>query len=162
MLFTDEIWRPVPGSEGAYEVSSMGRVRNQAGRLLSQSIRKRGVPYRTVLLRSALGGVRRTVHGLVLHAFKGQRPVGLIARHLNGDASNNRDDNLNWGTVAENVADRAAHVTENAGERNHKAKLTRTQVDEIRSSHAKQSVLAQLYAVSQGNISSIRSGRIWK
>lgn len=47
----------------------------------------------------------RYVHHLVLEAFVGPRPPGMEACHFDGNAQNNRLENLRWGTSAENKAD---------------------------------------------------------
>lgn len=89
-----------------YEVSSHGRVRNRkTGRVLK--------PMWTGLKRKQYATVRfgkgssadRKVHHLVLEAFVGPRPPGGIARHLDDDATNNRADNLRWGSYGDNSAD---------------------------------------------------------
>ena len=49
------------------------------------------------------------LHRLVLEAFAGLRPQGMVCRHLDGNKWNNRQSNLQWGTPAENAADRALH-----------------------------------------------------
>lgn len=120
---TEERWLPVPGHEGAYEVSDMGRVRS-VGRRVRLFTRwgteaTRGVPPR--LLRPgrmtksghvsvAIGKHNsQCVHTLVLLAFVGPRPAGMEARHLNGNASDNRLENLRYGTRAENVQDMVRH-----------------------------------------------------
>ena len=33
-----EIWKDIPGYDGKYQASSLGRVRNRKGRILRQSI----------------------------------------------------------------------------------------------------------------------------
>lgn len=74
----------------------------------------------------------RYVHHLVLNAFVGPCPPGLECRHKDGDPSNNRLDNLAWGTRAENMADRVDHGTSNRGERHGNARLSEMVVVEIR------------------------------
>lgn len=121
MVSSMEEWRSVPEWE-YYEVSSLGRVRSldkvvptkggavqtKRGRLLRPA-EHRG--YYAVRLRD--GGRERTVkvHTLVLLAFVGGRGGGMEARHLNGDAHDNRVENLRWGTSSENNLDRVAHGT---------------------------------------------------
>lgn len=51
------------------------------------------------------------VHHLVLLAFVGPRPDGLICCHKNGDPTDNRPDNLRWDTYASNSADMVRHGT---------------------------------------------------
>ena len=117
-----EEWRPVPGWE-YYEVSSLGRVRSldkitpargggvqkKQGKVLRQQ------PVQGYLRVTVQGaGHRRTlkVHVLVLEAFVGPKPdVGQECRHLNGDSTDNRADNLMWGTRSENVLDQVFHGT---------------------------------------------------
>lgn len=122
-------WVPVPGYEGAYQVSDAGQVRSVdryitnpfpgrktrtqliKGRLLKPGIAKAGrYPY--VNLSNDTGD-RRTfhVHRLVLLAFVGPMPTGMQTRHLNGNATDNRLDNLAYGTPTENGADRKLHGT---------------------------------------------------
>lgn len=115
-----EVWRAVPGWPG-YEVSNLGDVGSlwvknpQVGhyigskrKLLSQAHRGK---YKTVGLSK--GGKTKTlsVHKLLLTAFKGAPEKGFQARHLDGNPSNNRLDNLLWGTSKENAADRKRHGT---------------------------------------------------
>lgn len=107
-----EEWRPVVGFEDAYEVSDTGLVRSRrTGKELRQACLTRG-GYRMVSLCDARNGVRRRdrrVHQLVLEAFVGPRPEGMLTRHLDGDGSNNRLTNLRYGTSEENNRDIVRH-----------------------------------------------------
>lgn len=49
------------------------------------------------------------VHRLMLLAFVGDCPVGMEACHNNGNASDNRIDNLRWDTKANNALDLRTH-----------------------------------------------------
>ena len=112
----NEIWLPVPGFVGCYEVSSAGRVRSldrldrlgrrRAGRILRAKPGSNGYP--SVTLAADKDGRRppRSVHVLVLEAFVGPRPEGTEARHLNDDPTDNRLENLAWGTPSDNARDR--------------------------------------------------------
>jgi hypothetical protein len=51
------------------------------------------------------------VHRLVLKAFVGPCPEGMEGCHWDGDACNNKLDNLRWATHAENVEDSIRHGT---------------------------------------------------
>lgn len=155
-----ERWLPVIGFEGRYEVSDQGRVRSLArpGRRSTRILkpRGRGNPYGAVLL-SAPGLARPVdwlIHLLVLEVFVGPRPEGAQARHLNGDALDNRAVNLAWGTPKENAADKRVHGTVSS-------KLTEAQVREIRASSASCRSLAAVYGVSHGCINFARTGRNW-
>jgi hypothetical protein len=105
----DEQWRPVPGFEGKYEVSDLGRVKSL--RWTPPRILRPG-PSNYGHLSVALGQRNtRMIHQLVLLAFVGPRPPGQEARHLDGDPANNRLDNLCWGTRGDNIRDAVRHGT---------------------------------------------------
>lgn len=110
---------------------------------------------------------RTTVHLGVLFAFKGPRPPGAVARHLNGKRQDNRASNLKWGTVAQNVNDRRGHGTWPAGDSNGNAKLTRTRVEWIRA-HVQRPfkkwyrTTAKRFGVSWHAVQEARLGRTWK
>lgn len=108
-----EIWRPVPGYAGYYEVSDLGRVRRiktHTGepRVLSPSTSGSG-GYRLVGL--SRDGVAKThaVHVIVAEVF--ERGVGPLVRHLDGDPANNAASNLMRGTNSENLLDAVRHGT---------------------------------------------------
>lgn len=95
-----EEWRPITRVNGAYEVSSQGRVRNRAtGHILSPDLVK---GYRRVTMYSG-GRVRVTVHRLVCEAWHGPPPPGALACHRNDEPLDNRPENLHWGTPKSNV-----------------------------------------------------------
>ncbi|MCG7607124.1 NUMOD4 motif-containing HNH endonuclease [Mycobacterium sp. CnD-18-1] len=110
----DETWLPIEGYEGCYEVSDHGRVKslerlNSIGAPVSERILKpmlAGRPkYCTVALHK--DGVRnvRKVHHLVLEAFVGGRPEGMMCLHDNDIPTDNRLENLSWGTGSDNQYD---------------------------------------------------------
>jgi hypothetical protein len=108
-----ETWRDVTGATG-YEVSDLGRVRShrvrgRKGRLRSTSYQLSLRPGRGGYARVHIDGRIRFVHQLVLEAFVGPRPSGLLTRHLNGVPSDNRLVNLAWGSSGENASDAIRH-----------------------------------------------------
>lgn len=114
MVLYDERWLPVVGYEGLYEVSDFGRVKSlarnksngvwQAGRVLRPGPQRRG--YLTVSLCDVAGVKKsRRVHRLVLAAFVGECPPGLLVCHRNDVPADNRLSNLYYGTRSENSAD---------------------------------------------------------
>ena len=120
-----EEWRDVPGWEGFYQVSSVGRVKSVERtimrgqcpmhireRIMAVYPRDSGHLVVSTLRKPSGESYRPTVHQLVAFAFIGDRRAeGLEIRHLNGDPSDNRVENLAWGTRAENVADMIDHGT---------------------------------------------------
>lgn len=96
-----ELWQPVRGYEGLYEVSNLGAVRNVVtGRLKSSSPRKAG--YLTLGLSK--GGVAQTVdvHRLVMDAFVGPCPPGCNVNHKDGVKTNPALDNLEYVSFSQN------------------------------------------------------------
>lgn len=157
-----ETWRPVVDGP-AYEVSSLGRVRSVAtGRVLrARPCKGRGGHLQVQLGRA---GGNRYVHALVLEAFVGPRPDGAVARHLDGDPTNNRPGNLAWGTVQENQADTVRHGRTTRGEKNPRARLTAEDVAAIREARTRGEslkALAARYGVRESCISRAASGKRW-
>lgn len=111
---SNEVWLPIPGYEGLYEVSDQGRVASvprmgTAGGLLRHVVRRDGYP--TITL-SRQGKMKTwMLHALVLMAHVGPRPDGLVACHNDGDPSNFLLTNLRWGTLSENNFDQVRHGT---------------------------------------------------
>jgi hypothetical protein len=68
-----------------------------------------GNGYLAVTVRTDGRTVSRYVHTLVARAFHGEPTPGQEVRHLDGVQTNNRADNLAWGTRAENMRDAVAH-----------------------------------------------------
>jgi hypothetical protein len=104
-----ERWRPVVGWDGRYEVSDQGRVRAlykkpRPGNPSSRVIAKKpdGTGYRAVTFPT---GQRKYVHQLVLEAFVGPPPEGMVCRHLNDIRTDCQLTNLQWGTQNQNAAD---------------------------------------------------------
>lgn len=121
---TTETWRPVPGYEGRYDVSDLGRVRSwlpyhglATPRLMNATPDDRGYP--VIQLFGGPRTIARKVHRLVLETFVGPRPEGFDTRHLDGDTSNNRLSNLRYGTRSENNFDAVRHGTHRAAAKTH-------------------------------------------
>ena len=95
-----EEWRAVPGHEDRYLVSNEGRV----ARLMT--VKPPTKRYVRINVRDAANKMRTYLaHVWVLEAFVGPRPEGALARHLNDDPTDNRVENLAWGSVADNTSD---------------------------------------------------------
>lgn len=116
------IWRPCAEVEG-YEASNDGRVRSIERVILCEDgiherhYRSRELTpwltrgYQCVQLVQGKGIRRKTyVHTLICEAFHGPRPSAAHqVRHLNGDKTDNRAENLKWGTASENNFDVVSH-----------------------------------------------------
>ena len=156
-----EIWKEVIGFEGCYEVSNQGNVRRIGKqKLLAKVIDKDGYVVHCFSKNNKRYNVM--AHKLVVEAFHGPCPLGHVTRHRDGSRTNNKSNNLHYGTPAENSADMVGHNTQVKGETSHLSKLTEQDVIAIRKSSLTQSELAEHYGVSQGNISQILSRTTWK
>lgn len=117
-----EVWKPIPGYEGLYEASSLGNIRTVEGkttssarfdnrvwqqRVMKQKYEKRhgntgNADARICLWRD---GEEKThlVARLVAMAFLPVPFDTLTVNHIDGDTFNNRADNLEWVTRADNI-----------------------------------------------------------
>ena len=102
-----EIWKPVLGFEGIYEVSNHGRVKTVATQRIRKPSRCNSYGHLGVSLTRDGKVYSRRVHCLVLESFVGPRPSGAQACHApDPDPTNNRLDNLRWDTPRGNALDR--------------------------------------------------------
>lgn len=105
------------------------------------------------------------IHRLVMLVFQGES--SLQVNHMNGVKTNNRLDNLEYCTASENVKHAyAMGLNSRKGEKNGKAKLTESQVREIKTEllkpyHGINNDLAELYGVKKIAISKIKTGKTW-
>lgn len=164
-----EVWRPVVGFEGLYEVSDAGRVRSldrsyvqRAATGTAHVHRRRGQMLKpggcaSGHLSVALGrkGGSRMVHRLVLEAFVGPRPAKHEARHKNGRPDDNRLINLEWATRGRNIQDKKWH------KKGRNQKLTGAKASELKAQlGAKTDLeLAAIFGVSHYTVRAIRYGR---
>ena len=167
-----EIWKAIPGFAG-YEVSDLGQVRSlwerhsggrairytigATPRLLKQQKNRDG--YLCVDLSSGQGRKARKVrrvHTLVLLAFVGEPPPGLMACHTEqSDRTNNKLSNLRWGTRSDN---NGLDVTRHCG-KHPCSKLSPADVREVRKLLQKggmtQREIGKRYGVSRSTITLI-------
>lgn len=109
----EEIWRPIDGYEGRYEVSSIGRIKSLSRkswnghgimilreRILAPGINSRG--YETVNLY--INGKRNNVlvHQIVAKTFIPNPEGKPCIDHINTNRRDNHIKNLRWCTQAEN------------------------------------------------------------
>lgn len=180
-----EIWVPVYGLEGIFEISSMGRIKkivqfrsdgrrlrpSKTGGILKCYVNEDGY----LACRLSYGTMARgpkLVHRLMLSSFVRPPKLGEVTRHLNGNRLDNRLANLAWGTILENAKDRIAHGRQLRCEQHPSAKLTRKQVLEIRSAPRGTNAnpvnmqLAKRYGVSFSLIERLRErntrSRLWR
>lgn len=201
-LETEE-WRDVVGYEGVYSVSNLGRIRRNApaargrvgmckpGRIMSQSLNEFGYCRKMRLTKDGMTK-QHWPHRIVATAFIGPPPTpSHTVNHRNGIKTDNRPQNLEWATIAENNRhaiqmglNRPLHSRRKPdwgkGRRNGKytrpestprgsghsnAKLSEDSVTDIRSKYSQggtsYSALAAEYGVDKSLISLIVKRKIW-
>lgn len=177
-----ERWLDVPGYEGRYQASNLGRIKsltrhtptrnrwgpctyNASERIINGRLDEDG--YRRMKLCVAGVTSEQFAHKLIALAFHGECPpeCNQVA-HWDGDKLNNRPGNLRWATSAENAADRVRHgLTSNQfGERHSHNKLTEEQVLEIRRATRTRSTAADFarkFSIGSQAVRKILRGERW-
>ena len=98
----EEIWKDIPGSEGIYQISSLGRVRRD-GKIRRPQVVKNG--YVVVSLYNKAKHETKYVHRLVLATFIGPCPKGMEVCHNDSNRQNNALSNLRYDTKSGNRKD---------------------------------------------------------
>ena len=147
-------WQPVCGWP-QYEVSRDGRVRKAGGDEIGQWLGGGDGRYPQV----RLSGPRRVigVHRLVAAAFVPNPTARPCVNHIDNDPANNRAENLEWCTQAENLSHAAKQERMQrdywVGKRPPSALLSDGEVREIRESHARDDItyakLADRFRISK-------------
>jgi len=162
-----EIWLPIRGYEGYYEISDWGRVKSLKRKYCPEEMFLTPCPnaqnYLHVILSKEGKQYTAKIHVMVATHFLGDRPKGLDIHHLDGNKHNNHVSNLAYITHHENIL----HAWESGLAKAHhnNSKLTVGQVQSIRRL-AKQGVsqkrLAKVFKVSPSTIGAIAKRKIWK
>lgn len=172
MAELNEVWKPVIGYEGRYEISDHGSLRRvyrakQAKpplSCLSPTIGKIG--YKTAYLShgKVKGRVRVYIHRLVAAAFIGPCPKIMVVNHKDADKLNNHASNLEYMPQGENARHASSLGLFTKGSDCHMAKLTEQDVREIRDLRGFFTVrkLQELYGVNSSVISEIQNRKRWK
>lgn len=170
-----EEWKDINGYNGAYQVSSAGRVRS----LNKNYGKKRDEPkilkpyknncgYLRVWLCKNGNGKNKFIHRLVAEAFVANKDNKEIVNHLNGVKSDNNYDNLEWCTRSENQkhAFKIGIQESVKGSDQGSSKLTEDDVISIRNLYKTglytQAEIGKEYGVVHTVISRIVNRKIWK
>jgi len=166
-----EIWKDIPGFEGRYQASTLGRIRTIKHKVTGRNPYTKKAFQRTVPERIlkpgrfcksghisvvlGRGSNSSPVHQLVMRTFVGEPPEKMEVLHINGNPIDNRLENLKYGTRTENILD-----TYKYGGR--WKKLSTEDVLAIRKALKEGDTgkeLADKYGVCETSISNIRNGR---
>lgn len=166
-----EIWKPVVGFEGIYEVSDRGRVRRLAetpkchrNRVLRQGLDSNG--YLGVTFCTNGRSRTTSVHRVVLAAFLGPNPKSVV-NHKDGCKQNNNLSNLEYCTYSENAyhAWRTGLRKKVVGSEHHSSKLDEATVVRIREEFSKnpdRSRIARLFKISKTSLQGIVTKSTWR
>jgi hypothetical protein len=167
-----ERWLPVPGYEGLYDISALGRVRSlhggkgkgKRGGLLRATVAGRTNYHLRVFLHKDGARATKLVHQLVMEAFVGPPPEGHEVRHGPGGALDNRLLNLCYGSRRENMADKVRDGTLIYGEDIKGSRLTEQIVIECRRRYAAGEttiVLGAEFGVTASTMNEAVTGGSW-
>jgi len=164
-----EQWRPVVGYEGSYSVSNLGRIRRDApgsGAVVGRILRQKWLGRYLGVAFGYHRGEQPTNHyvaDMVMAAFVGQKPDGLTVNHIDGDKTNNRRDNLEYATYAEQRlhALNAGLAESHPNLAGRRGRLSNEQIAAIRARRLEGATLAQLvteFGISMGYASMLVRG----
>lgn len=171
MIYCEQIWKPVVGYEGLYEISNMGNLK---GLIISKRFRE---PRILTPTKNKFGYMRCPrlcgkndrpkqpfIHVLVARAFLGPIPPSKEINHIDGNKAHNWVENLEYVTRKENMV----HAVKNGlrdgirrGNSHPHAKLSDDIVREIRGCDLSDRVLARKFNVSTVTIRNARIGALW-
>ena len=111
-------------------------------------------------------GHMRSGHKLVLETFVGPCPKGQICRHFPDQTpTNNKLENIQWGTRSENEKDKVYTNRDNKGFRNGRCKLTEENVKKIKilikNGDLTYVEIGKRFNISGTHVSYIRDGKTW-
>lgn len=169
--------RKIPGFPDCYEVDSGGllwscKVKG-SGRppgkwhRLNPCVGNHGYRYTSVPDAALSGGYRKVlIHRMVAAAFLGECPPGLAVNHRNGKKLDNRPENLEYITLAENTKHAGRMGLMSRGETRPYAKLTDEIVGQARRRYEAggifQRELAAEYGVTQQTLQKAIRGTTWR
>jgi DNA-binding XRE family transcriptional regulator len=168
---TGEIWKDIPGYEGLYQVSNLGRVKSfprfgtvNNERILKLHLSKYGY-ISACLCRENQKALKR-VNRLVAFAFIPNENNLLEVNHIDGNKLNNYVENLEWVTNSENkIHAYKTGLLSRKGVKNCCAKLNEEKAQQIRElckNGISQRIIAKHFGVSKQTVSDIKNNKLWK
>ena len=99
------MWTPVNGFEGLYEIDRQGTIRSLQKRNFNNQIATRTdrAGYRTTRLCNQGKTYVKFIHRLIAEHYIPNQENKKYVNHLNGDKLDNKIENLQWVTHAENI-----------------------------------------------------------
>lgn len=177
------IWKPVPGYEGYYLVSSAGEVislprtvfrakRKGSDEVVAQPLDGKTLKpsfngYHLSVALCREGVCKSTnVHSIVAKAFLGPPPDydQVHICHNDGDGKNNASSNLRYDTPVGNARDKIKHGTHAIGENNPANKYKTEQIlyaKQLLKEHG-QAEVSRITGIPSSTLGGIKQGKIWK
>jgi len=167
----DATWKPLMafGLDGRFEVSSYGHIRRcspgrgaTVGKMMAGRLTPLGYVQVKMRVPGTKHGVIKTVHILVASAFlPPPLPEQTVIDHKNGDKTDNRVENLEWVTQAENTRRAVTAGRFHRDGRHVAAVLSSADVQELRLTAAERTRAehAKRFGVSPSTIDDALSGR---
>lgn len=172
--------KPIPGYEGYYEIDTDGVVYSLPREVM------RGHPTRKTHIYRVPGCILQPIlnvdgyyivilykdeerwvigiHHLLLMTFGSLPKPGELCRHLNDNRTDNRLENLAWGTHQDNADDARRNGRHKRGESHKNSKLTDEAVKEIirrcRTGEV-EGVVGKDYGVKANTVNDIMNNRTW-
>lgn len=174
-----EIFKPIEGYEGLYEISNFGRVKSLPKKWAkNQDVilknRKKNTGYLHIVLYRNKVGKTISIHRLVATAFCEKKEGMDVVNHLNSIRSDNRASNLEWTNASGNAIHSfkfngrktvVGRRVPKKGSSHHNSKILEKDVVEIRKLYYEKKMyqrqIALLYNVSQVQIGRIVNSKNW-
>jgi len=173
-----EKWRKIPGYS-RYEISAEGMIRNSDGKVMTQRLNGSRLNNKYLSVNIMGDGNRpwqerrkiQLVHHLILMAFVGLPQKGQIACHKNDIKTDNRLENLYWGTYSDNARDAIKHglfaFTHPGFAENHaSAKFSNETISSLLAEYTgkrgEQTKLAKKYGLSISHANQVINGKLRK
>lgn len=168
----EEIFLPVVGYEGLYEVSNLGRIKTlipckrwDGKKYLNPQLCKSNGYYKIILWKNKKLKTHY-LHKVVILAFLENTKNLPIVNHKNGIKTDNNINNLEWATYSDNINHAYANKLNPAmGETHYLTKLTNEIVNSIRIDYAKgkpRKVLEIEFSLKKRTLADIINNVTWR
>jgi len=163
-LFTDliEVWKDIENYEGAYQISSLGRVKSLTRTRLSKGISIARISGRDMKQKTSKCGYKVigfcsdavkehfSVHRLVAIAFISNPENKPTVNHIDGNKENNKVSNLEWATQTEQMVHASVNdLLETRGPPKYSKKLKQEIQDYYNNNEISISKLAIMFGMSE-------------